>query len=105
MDDRRVLRFKDFILEEGELWDAVCFGVNKGLKAFKHKRQEQAKKSETTKLTQQILSAEGADIRRLVKKIVDNGYSVKDGKVTDLPKRKLVSMEVLECTRIKMASA
>jgi len=101
VDERRLLRFREFVLEEGELWDAMRVGVDTGVKAFKHKRKDQSKQSEVKKLSQQIFSAEGADLRLLVKKIVDNGYSIKNGEVVAPSREKLISKEVLECTRTK----
>jgi hypothetical protein len=100
MAERRVLRFKDFVLEEGEIWDAVCHGV----KAFKQKRKQQAKKSEAKKLGDAVLNAEGADLRRLVKQIVDKGYTVKN-EVVKPSRIKHMNKEVLECIRTRKASA
>lgn len=101
--------FKEFILEEGPLWDALCHGVKTGLEAFRSKRVEQKKPKEEPKvtpktLTQKILTAEGDDLKALVKQIVDNGYTVKQGKVTKPPLVKNSTDWLLECTRTKRAS-
>ena len=93
------MKFREFILEEGEFLDAVCVGF----KAFSKERKKQAKKTEFQKMSDDILSAEGADLQRLVQKIVDNGYSVKNGKVVKPPKHKSVSKEIFECTSTKKA--
>lgn len=102
MDERRVLRFKDFMLQEGEVWDALRHGVSTGVKAYKQKRADQKKQSEADKLSQKILSAEGKDLEQLVRQIVRQGYTLRNGKVVKPSKVKYMSQEVLECTTTRM---
>jgi hypothetical protein len=98
-------QFKEFVLEEGELFDALKHGVQVGLKAFREKRQEQAKEREPQALTKKILSAEGKDLESLVKKIVDNGYTIKGGQVVARPLKVGSADWLLECTNTRMASS
>jgi len=83
------LKFQEFVLEEGELWDAVRVGV----KAFREKRQEQKSVTQEKKLTDKILTAEGGELRKLVKQIVDKGLTVKDGEVVKPERQKTLSKE------------
>jgi hypothetical protein len=89
MKDR--ITFKKFVLQEGDLLDAVKIGVKAGLKAFTKKREQQTKQ-ESKDLTNKILDAEGKELEGLIKQIVDNKFSIKNiqpQKTTDW---------LLECT-------
>ena len=79
-------QFREFVYQEGEIWDAVMHGVNSGFKAFQTKRNEQKGKTEQKKLTEKIIDADKKDIKALVKKIVSNGYTISNGEVKDSPK-------------------
>lgn len=100
-------RFKDFVLEEGPFWDAICHGVSKGMEAFKEKRAQQAKKEERPKpkdLGQKLLAAEGEELKSVIKQIVDNGFTIKQGKVQKKPTETKATDWLLECIRTKKAS-
>ena len=97
------MRFKEFVLEEGDMIDALKHGFKTGIKAFQDKRKEQEKKTQKQKMTDAILTAEGGDLRRLIKKIVDDGYTVSNGKVKDPSRVKHMNKEVLECIRTRKA--
>lgn len=97
-------KFKEFVLSEGKFWDALCSGVKAGVKEFNKKRKEQ-KQPEPKTLTHKILSAEGKELEALVKQIVDNGYTIRQGKVQKPPERVKSTDWLLECTRTKKASA
>jgi CRISPR/Cas system-associated exonuclease Cas4 (RecB family) len=79
-------QFKEFMLEEGEVWDAVVHGVSSGVKAFQKKRTEQKSATEKQKLSEKIIDADKKEIKDLVKKIVSNGYTIKNGQVKEAPK-------------------
>lgn len=102
-------RFKEYILEEGPFWDAVCHGFKTGVDAFRSKRVEQSKPKEAKvtpkSLTQKILTAEGDDLKQVVKQIVDNGFKMKHGKVIKPPLVKNSKDWLLECIRTRAASA
>lgn len=84
MDERRVLSFKQYVLEEGEVWDALCHGVKSGMKAYQQKRVEQKKHTDAHKLAQQILNAEGSELQQLVKQIVAQGLRTVALKSTEI---------------------
>lgn len=94
MTDHEYLKFRDFALQEGQLWDAVRHGVRKGFKAYKDKRVDQKRKSNS--LIQRIMSAEGEELKDLVKQMVDDRLTVSNGKVVPVPKVKTVAQEVFE---------
>jgi hypothetical protein len=68
------MEFKDFVLEEGDLLDAIKLGVKSGIKAFKDKRKQQANKTVADKL----LGAEGKELEVLIRQIVDDGFSIQN---------------------------
>lgn len=86
------MRFKEYLLEEGEIWDAVRFGFQ----SYQRKRQEQKQKSVEKMIADKILSAEGKDLQQLVKRMVELGLTVQNGKVVKRPLVKTMSKEVLE---------
>lgn len=91
--------FKKFVLQEGDLLDAVKVGVKAGLKAFTKKREQQQTKQESKTLANKILDAEGKELEGLIKQIVDNKFSIKNvqpQKSTDW---------LLECTSTKTRSS
>jgi hypothetical protein len=88
-------------LEEGEMWDAVCCGIG----AFKKKRAQQKKVSQEKKLTDKVMSAEGEELKALIKQIVADGYSVQSGKVKKPPRVKKMHKEMLECMITRTALA
>ena len=92
--------FKTFVLEEGGLLDAVKHGFKVGIKAFSEKRKVQAKQKECRIVADKILSAEGKELERLMRQVVDDGFSIqhelRPQKITDWLK---------ECTTTKPASA
>lgn len=90
--------FKEFVLEEGELFDAIKHGFTIGLKAFLEKRQEQTKEKEPEILTKKILSAEGKELDGLIKQIVNNGYTIKQGNVVKPYKVVKATDWLMECT-------
>lgn len=90
------MRFKEYMLEEGEMFDALKHGVSSGIKAFKKKRVEQKKASEEKALNDKIMTAEGEDLRRLIKQIVDKGLTVQNGRVQQPCRVKHMNKEVLE---------
>ena len=90
------MRFKEYMLEEGEMFDAIKHSVKTGVKAFRKKREQQKNKSVEKALTDQIMTAEGEDLRRLIKQIVDKGLTVKNGKVQQPCRIKHMNKEVLE---------
>lgn len=96
--------FKQYVIEEGELWDAVKFGLSTGLKAFSKKREQQKAKSEPKTILRQMLSAEGEELKAVVKKIVDNGYTVKDGRVQKPSPVKHINSWLYECTTTRTES-
>lgn len=92
------MKFKEFVLEEGEFFDALKHGIKTGFNAFKVKRQEQKKESKD--LRHKVLSAEGKELESLIKQIVDNKFSIqkqcaKTQKETDW---------LLECTSTRTTS-
>lgn len=100
-------KFKDFVLEEGPFWDAICHGFSKGVEAFNDKRAQQTKKQEKPKpkdLGQKLLAAEGEELKNVIKKIVDNGFTIKQGKVQKKPTEAKATDWLLECIRTKKAS-
>lgn len=98
MEERRLLTFREYLLAEGDVWTAFCHGCKTGLKAYRHKRSEQKQSGEKKALAEKILSAEGKDLEQLVKKIVANGYTVRNGSVVQPDKQKSFHGEILECT-------
>jgi hypothetical protein len=92
-------KFKEFMLEEWEFWDAIKHGFRQGVKAFNQKRTDQAKKTEAKTLTDKIISAEGKELESLIKQIVDNGYTIKQGQVQKPPKTQRASDWLLEYVR------
>jgi recombination DNA repair RAD52 pathway protein len=90
------MKFKEYMFEEGDMFDALKHSVKTGVKAFRKKREEQSKRSEEKALTNQILTAEGDDLRRLIKQIVDKGLTVKNGEVIKPCRIKHMNKEVLE---------
>lgn len=97
------MKFKDYMIEEGEMFDAVKHGMSSGFKAFREKRVEQKNKSDNDALTAKIVTAEGDELKQIIKQIVSKGLTVKDGKVQEPCRIKHVNKGVLECTRTKMA--
>jgi hypothetical protein len=97
LETRRVLmRFREFMLEEGDMLDAIKHGVSTGVKAYKKKRSQQKKRTKQQTLTDKIMAAEGDDLKNLISQIVDNGYTVRNGKVQEPDRVKHMSKEVLE---------
>lgn len=95
--------FKEYILEEGELWDAVKHGVSKGVKAFRQKQQQQKNKSEQKTLMNQLMNAEGDELKLVIKKIVDNGYTIKGNGIEKMGTKPChVNDWLYECTSTKM---
>ena len=90
------MRFKEFVLEEGEMFDAVKHGMSTGFKAFRAKREQQKHKTQADVLTDKIMTAEGEDLRILIKQIAAKGLMVKDGKVQEPSRIKPMNKEVLE---------
>lgn len=74
-------KFKQFILEEGDLLDAVKHGVKQGIKAFSAKRKQQESKT----LAGKILNADGKELESLIRQIVNDGFSIQK----DEPPQKL----------------
>ena len=74
--------FRDYVLEEGDRLDAIVHGFKTGWKAFKGMRKQQVDRTEQQKLTDKIMSAESKDLQKLVKQVVSNGYTFKNGQVT-----------------------
>jgi hypothetical protein len=93
------MKFREFVLEEGDLLDAVKHGFKAGMKAFAKKREAQTKKQESKSLATRVLDAEGKELECLIKQIVDNGFSIqreiKPQSMTDWLK---------ECTNTKTKS-
>lgn len=79
-------QFREFVVRECDLWDAMVHGVKKGYNAFKDKRKEQTKKSEKKKISEKMLNAKNKDdIKDLVKSILDNGYTISNGRIKEVP--------------------
>ena len=76
-------QFKKFVLQEGEIWDAVVHGVDSGFKEFQKKRKEQKEKTEQKKLSEKIIDVDKKEIKDLVKQIVSNGYTISNGEVKE----------------------
>jgi len=97
-------KFKEQMVEEG-FFDAVSAGVKEGLKAFKKKRQEDKHKTVKTEIEEKIMSATGKELETLIIKIVDNGYSIKVGKVRkeDKPQRISDWLREARCITTKTA--
>ena len=87
------MRFKEFVLEEGDRWDALCHAVRKGTDAYKNKRKEQKNRTEMDSLTEKLFASEGKELETVIKKIVEKGYTVLDGKVKEQPLVKHSLME------------
>lgn len=101
MAEEKSSEFKEFMLKEGQFWDALKHGVAVGVKEFSKKRKELATKSEMQTMTKKILDADGKELESLLKQIVEKGYTVKGGAVQK-PSLKARSTDwLLECTRTK----
>lgn len=96
-------RFKEYVLEEGELLDAIKAGVSAGLKAFQKKWQDKPKKPSGKELADKAMSAEGKELSSVIKQIVDDGYILHNGKIQKPPLRKRMQDWLHECTNIKKA--
>ena len=98
------MRFKDFIeqdkLNEVEIIDAVrC-----GFQAFKKKREEQKKQAEKKVVLSKVLSAEGEDLKSIVKWMIDHDLTIQNGHVVKSGKVKTMSKEVLEALIYKKSA-
>lgn len=93
-------RFKEFVLEEGDVWDALCHSFSTGFKAYREKRDQQKNTTEQQKLTQKLFSAEGKELSAIIRQIVEKGYTVQQGQVINRPTRwKTKHQEMLEQRR------
>lgn len=70
------MKFKDYVLEEGDLLDAVKHGFSAGFKAFRQKREQQAKKNEAKTLKDKIMSAEGKELTVLIRNMVEKDMDI-----------------------------
>lgn len=96
--------FREFVLEEGEVWDALKIGVKTGMKAYRQQRTQQKTKNEQKVLMQRLMSAEGNALDTLVKQAVEQGYTVKNGEVVKAAPVAAGSNDWLkECTIIRKA--
>lgn len=78
--------FKEFILQEGDIWDAMKHGVKQGIAAYRDVRNKQTKVEKKTKLFDQLMLAKSeAEIKAVVRNIVANGCTISDGKLVDKP--------------------
>jgi hypothetical protein len=79
-------KFKEYLLEEGEQWDAIVHGFKTGWTAYKDKRTEQKQKTIKEKVNEKLLTAEGEQLKDLVKQIVSNDFRVtRNGELKDKP--------------------
>lgn len=101
MEERR---FEKYMLEEGEFLDAMKVGVKAGFKAFRRKREAQAKTDEKRAMDRKMLDAEGAELNNLIQQIVEKGYTIRNGKVVKPSPKQVLSNWLYECISTKMAS-
>jgi hypothetical protein len=92
-------RFKEYVISEGAQWDALMHGLVTGFKAYKSKRKEQKVKDEKKELKDKVMHAEGEELQKLIARMVDKGYQLKNGEVKERPKEKTVRSWMLEGTR------
>ena len=94
------MKFREFMLEEGDLLDALCHGIKTGYKAFVKKREQQAKKTEAKATQQKLLNATGKELHDLVKQAVNDKMSIDK----QCGKQILATDWLKECTNIRTAS-
>ena len=71
------------MVEEGFL-DCVGHGVKEGWRAFSKKRTEERKQDKKQELSQKILTAEGEQLKQLVRQMVSQSLTIdKEGKIED----------------------
>ena len=72
------LEFREWMLDEGERWDALTHAVKTGFKAYKKKRDKQRKEGKKKEMLSKLMSSdEGSDEENhAVDDIVKNGYTV-----------------------------
>lgn len=94
------MKFREFMLEEGDLLDALCHGIKTGYKAFVKKREQQAKKTESKVTQQKLLNATGKDLHDLVKLAVNDKMSIDK----QCGKQILATDWLKECTNTRTGS-
>ena len=76
-------KFEEYMVEEGFL-DCLGHGVKEGWKAFAKKRAAEKKQDEKSELTQKIMTAEGDELKKLIRQMVEKNLTIdKKGKVKD----------------------
>ncbi len=76
-------KFEDYMVDEGFL-DCLGHGVKEGWRAFAKQRAQEKKQDEKSELTQKIMAAEGDELKKLVRQMVEKNLTVdKKGKVKD----------------------
>ena len=70
------IEFREWILEEGERWDALKHAVNTGFQAYKKKRDQQKQKTEKKKLLDKVMNSNGKAEEDAIDSIVRKGYTL-----------------------------
>ena len=94
--------FRDYV--EGVRLDALTHAVKVGVKAYRTKLKKDQEKSEKKKIEDNVLSAEGDDLKQIIDRMVQKDYKLKDGKVSSEPRVKHFTDWLKECTTTKMES-
>lgn len=97
-------KFKEFVLEEGQFFDAIKIGLKAGFKAFRKAREQQATADEKKQISDALMNAEGEQLKTLVCKMVDKGYTIQKDRVKKLSNRKSMNDWLYECINTKMES-
>ena len=90
------MRFKEFMIQEGDLLDAVKSGLKAGIETFKKTREDQIKKQESKAIAAKLLGAKGKELESLIKQMVDNTFKIKNEE-----KPQKTTDWLLECTNTK----
>mgnify|MGYP001445025422 CR=1 FL=1 len=76
-------KFEEYMVDEGFL-DCLSHGVKEGWRAYAKKRAQEKKQDEKSDLTQKIMTAEGDELKKLIRQMVEKNLTMdKNGKVKD----------------------
>ena len=70
------LEFREWILQEGDRWDALKYAVKKGFNAYAKKRNEQKQKTEEANLRNKVLNTKGKAEEVAIDSMVQKGYTL-----------------------------
>lgn len=70
------IEFREWILEEGERWDALKHATKTGFNSYRKKREQQKKKFEKSQLRDRVVNSNGKAEEAAIDLIIQKGYTL-----------------------------